>query len=424
MDDNKIIVDNNDKKDSIDYSLYEAEPEKLFPLAKEYLKKNKFEEGIEILEKSIELAIKKYGGEDKIELAQFYNNYSDGIIQKLMISNDDPLNIQEDKSLIENISQDKKEDDNKIDIIREENKIEEPENSKTNANTEEKKKEDHEGNEGNEGNEGHQGHEGIIEDEDIVFANLKAANLLLKNYLKEYNEIDPKTLDKNIIKYYNQLGDNYSLFANLEKINSDFKQAYVYYKLSIDICKKYDNKYSRNLAGLYFEQAQILDFDPHNCLLSLYKSKIIMEYHLQKELDKNNIPIKFDIDEKELDLDTLEYDNKIIFKNKELIKSEEIKKAFKDNCNIEEFVDIINDIDIKLEDVILELKEYKNYLKVKEQMKKEGEKQDCFNKNIDMSKVMDLSKITVIKKKRKEPINNNDDIKKPEDIDTKEKINK
>ena len=403
MDDNKNIEDKNDKKESIDYTLYENEPEKLFSLAKDNIKNNKFEEGIEILGKSIELAIKKFGGEDKIELAQFYNNYSDGIIQKLMITNDDPLNFQEDKSLNENISQDKKDDENKIDVLREEQKTEEPQN----ANTEEKNLE---------------GHEGIIGDEDIVFANLKAANLLLKNYLKEYDDKDPKTLDKDIIKYYKQLCDNYSLFANLEKINSDFKQAYHYYKLSIDICKKYDDKYSRNLAGLYFEQAQILDFDPYNCLLSLYKSKIIMEYHLQKELDKANIQIKFDIDEKELDLDTLAYDSKIIFKNKELIKSEEIKKAFKDNCNIEEFVDIISDIDTKLEDVILELKEYKNYLKAKEQMKKDGEKQDCFNKNIDMSKVMDLSKITMIKKKRNEPINNNDDIKKPEDIETKEKI--
>jgi hypothetical protein len=403
MDDNKNIEDKNDKKESIDYSLYENEPEKLFSLAKDNIKNNKFEEGIEILGKSIELAIKKFGGEDKIELAQFYNNYSDSIIQKLMITNDDPLNFQEEKSLIENISQDKKDDENKIDVLLEEKKTEEPQN----ANTEEKNPE---------------GHEGIIGDEDIVFANLKAANLLLKNYLKDYDDKDPKTLDKDTIKYYKQLCDNYSLFANLEKINSDFKQAYHYYKLSIDTCKKYDDKYSRNLAGLYFEQAQILDFDPYNCLLSLYKSKIIMEYHLQKELDKANIQIKFDIDEKELDLDTLAYDSKVIFKNKELIKSEEIKKAFKDNCNIEEFVDIIKDIDTKLEDVILELKEYKNYLKAKEQMKKDGEKQDCFNKNIDMSKVMDLSKITMIKKKRNEPINNNDDIKKPEDIDTKEKI--
>ena len=402
MDENKINIDSNDKKENIDYSLYKDEPEKLFSLSKEDFKKNKFEEGIEILEKSIELAIKKFGGEDKVELAQFYNKYSDGLIQKLMESNDDPLNFQKEESLIKNFSKNKKDSENKIDILNEE-RNKETENI-------------------NIGEKNTEANEEIIEDEEIAFANLNAANLLLKNYLKEYDEKEPKSLDKNIIKYYIQLCENYNLFANLEKINSDFKKANYYYQLSIDICKKYDNKFSRNLAGLYFEQAQILDFDPHKCLLSLYKSKIIMEYHLQMELDKTNLPIKFNIDEKELDLETLSYDNKIIFKNKELIKGEDIKKACKDNCNIEEFVDIINDIDIKLEDVILELKEYKNYLKAKEEMKKEGEKQDCFNKNIDMNKVTDLSKITLIKKKRTEPINSSDDIKKPEEIKEKEKI--
>ena len=44
-----------------------------------------------------------------------------------------------------------------------------------------------------------------------------------------------------------------------------------------------------------------------------------------------------------------------------------------------------------------------------------------FNTNIDMSKVIDLSKVTLIKKKRKEPFGEHDDIKKPEDIETKEK---
>ena len=61
-----------------------------------------------------------------------------------------------------------------------------------------------------------------------------------------------KILDKSIIKYYLQLSDNYSLFASLEKINSDFKKADNYFKLSIDICKKYEDKFSRNEAGLYF----------------------------------------------------------------------------------------------------------------------------------------------------------------------------
>jgi hypothetical protein len=247
----------------------------------------------------------------------------------------------------------------------------------------------------------------------------------LKKYLKEYDDKDPTTLNKDVIKYYLQLCNNYSLFAAIEKINSDFKKANEYYKLSIDLCKKYDNKFSRNLAGLYFEQAQIMDFDPKSCLLSLYKSKIIMEHYLQNELDKIKLGIKLDIDEKDLDLDTLSHDSEIIFKNRDLINNNnELIKAGKEHCDIEEFVDIIKDINIKLEDVILELKEYNNFLKVKEQMKKDGKKQNCFDTNIYMSKVLELSKVALIKKKRTEPANDKNDIIKPEEVNPKENITK
>ena len=54
-------------------------------------------------------------------------------------------------------------------------------------------------------------------------------------------------------------------------------------------------------------------------------------------------------------------------------------------------------------------------------MKKDEEKQNCFDTNIDMSKVVDLKSVTLIKKKRKEPANNDDDIKKPEEGNNKEK---
>ena len=149
-----------------------------------------------------------------------------------------------------------------------------------------------------------------------------------------------------------------------------------------------------------------------------------MEHYLQNEIDKNKLGIKLDIDEKDLDLDTLSHDSEIIFKNRDLINNNnELIKAAKEHCDIEEFVDIIKDINIKLEDVILELKEYSKFLKVREQMKKDGEKQNCFNTNIDMSKVVDLSEITLIKKKRKEPTNNDQDIKKPEEDNNKVKKN-
>jgi len=378
------------------YSSYADQPEKLFPLAQEQFNKNKFEDGLDILEQSINLAVKKFGGEEKIELAQFYNKYADGLIQKLMISNEDFLNLQEDEQA--------------KDVPDEQPpKMNESEEKEKDKDKDEEKKALKEKND-------------IVGDDQIVYENLNAANLLLKNYLKQYDDKDPKTLDKSVIKYYLQLCDNYSLFASLEKINSDFKKADYYYKLSIDICKKYDNKFSRTLAGLYFEQAQILDFDPKNCLLSLYKSKIIMEQYLQMEINKTKLNIKLDIDEKDLDLDTLSYESEKIFKNKNLITNNtDLNNASKENCAIEEFIDIIKDINIKLEDVIMELKEYDIFLKTKEQMKKDENKQNCFNTNIDMSKVVDLSTVTLIKKKRKEPTNGKDDIQKPEESCKKQK---
>ena len=397
---NKINID---EKKEIDYFLYEDQPEKLFPLAQEQFNKNKFEEGLEILEQSILIAIKKFGGENKIELAQFYNKYADGLIQKIMTLNIDILNLKEEEL---------QEDKDANDEHSSKNKIEEKD----------KDKEKEEDNNNKEKNLGKHNNDEAVGDEQIIYENLNAANILLKNHLKDYDDKDPKTLDKSIIQYYLQLCDNYSLFASLEKINSDFKKANEYFKLSIDICKKYDNKFSRTLAGLYFEQSQILDFDPKNCLLSLYKSKIIMENYLQMEIEKNNLKVKLDIDENDLDLETLSFDDKRIFKNKDLImENKELINAASLNYNIEEFIGIIKDINIKIEDVILELKEYDVFLKTKEQMKKDGEKQNSFNTNIDMSKVIDLSKTTLIKKKRKEPFNNKDDEKKEEEPNPKKK---
>ena len=396
----KINEPEKEKKSDINYSLYADNPEKLFPIAQEQFNKNNFEEGLDILEQSILLAQKKFGGEEKLELAQFYNKYADGLLQKLLLPTTDFLNFQEDE---EQVSKNKEEEPKEE---KEKDKEKDKEKEK------EKEKEEEKAPKNNEN----------IGDDEVVFDNLNMANLLLKNYLKEYDGKEPKTLDNNVIKYYLLLSDNYSLFASLEKLNSDFKKANEYYELSINVAKKYGDKFSRNLAGLYFEQAQILDFDPHHCLLSLYKSKVIMEHYLQKEIEKANLKIKLDIDDNDLDLDKLPFDSEKVTKNKELISSNvELIMAAKDNPNIEEFVDIIKDINIKIEDVVLELKEYDTFLKTKEQMKKDEQKQNCFDTNIDMSKVVELSKITLIKKKRKEPTNNDDDIKKPEEDKNKVK---
>ena len=48
------------------------------------------------MEQAILIAIIKYGGEEKVELAQFYNKYANGLIQQLIVSNTGFLNMQED----------------------------------------------------------------------------------------------------------------------------------------------------------------------------------------------------------------------------------------------------------------------------------------------------------------------------------------
>ena len=368
-----------EEKNKIDYSSYSEQPEKLFTISKEKLNKNEFEEAIEILEQAILLAIKKFGGEEKVQLAIFYQKYADAILQKLF-NNQDFLNI--DQNEIDEKSQKNQEEDQK------------EEKTETKENDQEKK----------EGNE-------EISDEQIIFDNLNMADYNLKTFLKEYDDKNPKNLDKEIIKYYLLLSDNYSLFAKLEELNSQFKKANIYYILSIDISKKYDNKFSRNLAELYFHQALILEDDPKNCLLSLYKSKIIMEHYLFKELEKINSNIKLLIDEKDLDLKNLSNNDEKIFQNDKIIQSEEMKILAKNNPDIEEFVEIIKDINIKIEDAVEQLKEYDLVLKTKAEMQKTKENENKFNNNIDSSNVLDItSYIKVIKKKRTEPENSEKDL--------------
>ena len=394
----------NDNKDK-DYSRYADQPEKLFSLAQEKFNINKYEDGLIILDKSINYALKKYGGEEKIEMAQYYNKYADGLIQKLSNSNEDFLNIENDADIKEKESELTELSKNKI-------ISENIEDNKYKKNKEEENEEIKESEDNNE----------IIEEE-VAYENLNESNNILKNYLKKFDDKEVKSLDNTDIKYYLELSENYYLFASLEKLNMDFKRADYFYTLSSEILKKYGNKFSRKLAGLYFEQAQILDLNPKKCLLSLFKSKIIMEYYLQKEIDQIKLNIKIDIDEKDLDLDSVSYDNEKIFKNKEIIENEELINASKTHSSIKEFIDIIKDINNKLEDVILELKQYDVYLKGKKHIIKDKENLNSLNNNNELNKIDEMTKISLITKKRKDIFNYKDDIKATEDFNSKEKIN-
>ena len=353
-----------DKKD-IDYSLYSSEPEKLFSLAQEQINKSDFTQGLEILNQSINLAIKKYGGEDKIQLAQYYNKYADCLLQKISLSSNIDIIVKESK------------DENNKDLL----------------------------------------------DIYTVYEYLYKSNEILQNYLDEFNDKNPSELTKEIISYYLQLSDNYNLLASYEKEMLNFKKAFDFYNLSITYAKKYDNKFSRNLAGLYFEQAQILLYDPFNCLLFLYKAKVIMEYHLQNEINKLNLDIKLYIDENDLDLKKISYEEEKIFKNKNIIETnQELIKAKEKNSNIHELIDIIDDVNNKINNVILELKEYDNFMKQRQSKQKSDENNinNSEENNVE-DLINNMNNIRLINIKRSEPSNNDDDVKIVEEDFSKEK---
>ena len=387
-------VDNIEK----DYSEYADQPEKLFPLAEEQFNKNDFVKGLIILDKSINYAIAKFGGEDKIEMAQFYNKYANGLIQKLIYSDKELLNMEKDK------------------------KMEEKESEGGNSPKNRKLSEDEEGNE--EMEESDENTEAV--EREVAYENLQAANRILTKYLKEYNVKEDNTLDNAFIECYLELSETYYQLASLEKYNLDFQKSDKYYTLSSKILVKYGNKFSRKLAGLYFEQAQILDLNPIKCLLVLFKSKIIMEHYLQKEIDKIKLNIKIDIDEKDIDLDYISYDNANIFKNKEIFGNKELIEASESNAPIKELLDIIQNVNNKIEDVISELKQYDIYLKGKNQIINDKENQITLINNNSTIKKMEKGKtikIELIKKKRDVPFGCKDDLKVPEDFNSKEKIN-
>ena len=373
-------TNNNAKKlenINIDYSLYSSQPEKLISIAQEQQIKNNFAQSINILKHSVELAQKKFGGVYNIELVLFYNKYADSILQNMMANPNSNTSIS-------NI----KEESNDNNVI---NNYIPASDSKT------------------------------------AFEYLSKANMILKRYLEPYNDKNRCTLDKNIIKYYLYLADNYNLLATLEKLNFNFENAINYYKLSINYTKKYDSIFSRNLAGLYFELAQILFYDPFNCLLSLYKSKVIMEYYLQREITKSNLNVKLIIEENDLELQLISYNNEKINQNKKIIENNiELNEAMKNNLVIKEFVDIIKDINGKIQNVVLEVEEYNIFRKRREQKRKD-EKNDRNNEdNLDLeleykNNEIHMNKISLINIKRSEPSNNDEDFLKMEQDYSKEK---
>ena len=75
------------------YITFENSPEKLFSISSKFFRESKFEAGINALESALKFAQKKEQ-ENSPELAIFYRKYGDGIVTKIMSSNE-ILNLNE-----------------------------------------------------------------------------------------------------------------------------------------------------------------------------------------------------------------------------------------------------------------------------------------------------------------------------------------
>ena len=225
------------KEIDINFDEFKSNPSELFILATLSMNKGQYDKAFFILKKSIDLAIDLYG-EDNIEVAKYYNKYASAYIQKLLDS-DALFMIHLDK---EEMSKDGK----SLKIIQEEPQCE----------------------------------------NEIALYNLDIANEMYIDYLDEYDDVSVKKLSKSTIKVYLELADNYLSYGELEQAQSDFKKASEYFKKAAKIREKYDTKMSRSLAEVYFKLASVLDFDVKSAMLYFYKTKVIMEYHLNELVKK------------------------------------------------------------------------------------------------------------------------------------------
>ena len=340
------------KEIDINFDEFKSNPSELFILATLSMNKGQYDKAFFILKKSIDLAIDLYG-EDNIEVAKYYNKYASAYIQKLLDS-DALFMIHLDK---EEMSKDGK----SLKIIQEEPQCE----------------------------------------NEIALYNLDIANEMYIDYLDEYDDVSVKKLSKSTIKVYLELADNYLSYGELEQAQSDFKKASEYFKKAAKIREKYDTKMSRSLAEVYFKLASVLDFDVKSAMLYFYKTIVIIEYHLNELVKKEKISSEIIIDEKALEIESIDRKDKRLLLNQKIVQSEEFKEKFKDKEDIENIIEVLNELYMKIEDVMEEDKVFEEWVtEKKKKMIESSKKEDKFSNDYDMSKVIDISSSLVVRAKR------------------------
>lgn len=361
------------------YLEYKDNPSGLFKIAIDQTNKKHYEEALEILETAINYAKEKYGSEKDINLAIYYTRYAECLIRKLLES-DELLVLPEG---IEN------------DVSNENNEAQTNEANNANPQNEE------------------------ATDEEIILGNLLSANSIYIEYLTPYDrEKDITKLDPKIIGFYKELSFNYLMFGDYEKAKSDFPKAVEYYLKAIDIRTKYDSIYSRDLAELYYNLAFVYDADPKKCLLSYFKVKTIMEYHLSIELKKHNCKQEITVSPDYLKINEISETDPRLFINKTVVESDEVKSLREKDEEVDNFCDILNSLYIKLEDSALECAQFEIYKKEKQKLISEQPQTGQFTENYDASKIKDITNTIIRKKRPRSPshvetmMEKNEDIKK------------
>jgi hypothetical protein len=432
--------------ENINYDLYKDKPEELVTIAKQFLNLKKFEKGIEILEKAIRFSVANNDNDEtRLDCAKFYYHYADALIRKCMES-DEILAIPNEENGNEGIKEEKEEEedseddkDSKTEKVSEKEKIiknvengqpvvnnfkNSNPNHKSNIEViiEQQKKNSRENEESEDNEEDgdivvNDAKEDLADadeynlqamkdesDESVAYENLFFAENIYKNFLEKYDKEDPaklKTQNPSIITHYFELSNVYQKFGELEMCKSDFKSAIEFFQKALDIRKKYDDKFSRAIAELYFNMATTFDFDSRKCLLSYYKTKIIMEYHLKQELIKinlNSIADKIVIREDDLESQEIKIFN--LFTNRNVIEKIPINdENLSKNEDIEELHAIISELNMKIEDVLVDIQDYEKYMREKSGLQ---QNQNQFTTDYDKSKLVDVTNLGIVKKRSRQ----------------------
>jgi hypothetical protein len=412
--------------ENIDFEKYKDTPGDLIPIAKQMLNLKKFEKGIEILEKAIHFIIQKNNNdESNIECAKFYYQYADALIRKCMES-DEVLAMPQN----EGNKDDDDESEKPEEIEKNENKKEITETKDSHSQGQgksnldailelQKNKKEEDGpviqDVGSDEEEEAPQEDNLPvddSDEQVALENLLFSEKIYKTYLEKYEDENPeelKTKSPEIIKLFFDLSNVYQKFGELEMCKSDFKSSIEFFTKSLEIRQKYDFKFSRAIAELYFNMATAYDFDAKLCLLSYYKTKIIMEYHLKEELNKHNLKHLADrivVNEQDLNLSSVLTTSTNLRTNKEVeggyeLNSENVLKIE----DIEELVSIISELNQKIDDVIIDINDFEKYKKEKEVLQQENK----FTSDYDKSKVIDVTTLGIVRKRQRDENQENTD---------------